>query len=206
MKFNFKKIASVLAATIMLGSTISFAAAAWPAPFVQSGTNAAAVVYGAYAPTTGGDMAAAINLGAELDKSITVTSSTGTTSGDTFKIEKSTDKFNLGDRMNAFYATLDEDQLSKVLAPGVYTNDANDEFDYEQSIKLNTTQLTNFLDSDFNDNKPVIGFNLNAGDGILTYMLDFSTAAKNNVAFGSSILFISSWLYVISLLIRRILF
>ena len=79
MKFNFKKIASVLAATIMLGSTISFAAAAWPAPFVSSGSSAAAVVYGANAPSTGGDMAAAINLGAELDKSITATTGTGTT-------------------------------------------------------------------------------------------------------------------------------
>jgi len=46
MKFNFKKIASVMATTVMLGSTMAFASAAWPAPFVENGMNQAAIVIG----------------------------------------------------------------------------------------------------------------------------------------------------------------
>ena len=177
MKFNFKKVASVLAATIMLGSTVSFAAAAWPAPFVQDGASASAVVYGANAPSTGGDKAAAINLGAELDKSITSSVSSGTTgtSGDMIKLAKSTNLFNLGEYMSDFYSTLDSEQLSKVLASGTYTNDDNNEYDFEQNIKLGTAlQLKHFVDSDFNDDKPIIGFDLASGSHILNYSLDFT--------------------------------
>jgi len=187
MKFNFKKIASVLAATIMLGSTVSFAAAAWPAPFVQDGSSAAAVVYGANAPSTGADKAAAINLGTELDKSITSVTSSGTTTGDVLKLEKSTNKFDLGDTTNSFYSSLSNEELSKVLASGVYTNDANNEYDYDQSIVLGALQLKHFVNSDFNDNKPLIGFNLVSGQEILNYTLEFTPdAAENTYTFGTT--------------------
>ncbi len=47
MKFNFRKIASALASTAMLGSTVALAAAAnYPAPFVQNGAADVAIVYG----------------------------------------------------------------------------------------------------------------------------------------------------------------
>ena len=58
MKFNFKKVASVLASGAMLASTIGFAAAAtFPVPF-DSGS---AIVYGANGNVQV-DMAAAVNL------------------------------------------------------------------------------------------------------------------------------------------------
>ena len=47
MIFNFKKIASALASTAMIGSTVALAAAAsFPAPFVSGGAAEVAVVYG----------------------------------------------------------------------------------------------------------------------------------------------------------------
>src|SRR3989344_6614620 len=47
MKFNFRKIASALASTAMLGSTVAVAAAAnFPAPFVANGAADVAIVYG----------------------------------------------------------------------------------------------------------------------------------------------------------------
>ena len=51
MKFNFKKVASVLASVVLLGSTVGIAAAAnYPAPFVSGGVADLAVVVGANAP------------------------------------------------------------------------------------------------------------------------------------------------------------
>src|SRR3989344_4773045 len=47
MKFNFRKIASTIASTAMLGSTVALAAAAnFPAPFVSNGVADVAIVYG----------------------------------------------------------------------------------------------------------------------------------------------------------------
>ncbi|MBU3913434.1 MAG: hypothetical protein KKE50_05065, partial [Nanoarchaeota archaeon] len=47
MKFNFRKIASVFASVVMLGSTVGIAAAAnYPAPFVSGGAADVAIIYG----------------------------------------------------------------------------------------------------------------------------------------------------------------
>jgi hypothetical protein len=160
MKFNFKKVASVLATTAMLGSTIAFATAALSLPASDY-----AVVYGADT-----DNVAALDMAAALTSSATTV-----ISGDNVKLEKSTNKFNLGDNMSTFYSTLDDEELSTVLAQGVYENDANNEYDYTQEIALGSgLTLTHFLDSDFNDNKPIIGFDLNSGQHVLNYTLEFT--------------------------------
>ena len=66
MKFNFRKIASVLASAVMLGSTAGFAAAAmnYPAPFVKLGVADVAVVVGGSAASS--DYLAAVDLGQNL--------------------------------------------------------------------------------------------------------------------------------------------
>src|SRR4030042_3103604 len=87
MKFNFRKIASVLASAVMIGSTLGIAAAAnYPSPLVSSTGGDVGIVYGASAASN--DFIAAadlgINLQAELAK-LTATSgttSTGTVSGE----------------------------------------------------------------------------------------------------------------------------
>src|SRR4030042_381272 len=86
MNFNFKKITSVIASAVMLGSTIGFAAAAnYPAPFVQGGAANVGIVMGADAANS--DYLAAVGLGqalqAELAKQTATTTTTGgTTSGE----------------------------------------------------------------------------------------------------------------------------
>jgi hypothetical protein len=160
MKINFKKVASVLAATAMLGSTVAFAGAAMSMPASDW-----AVVYGADT-----DNAAALDMA-----SVLTSSSTTTIEGDNVKLEKSTNLFNLGEDLDDFYSTLDEEELTTVLAEGVYENDANDEYEYTQEIALGTgLTLEHFQDSDFNDDMPVIGFNLDNGDHILNYTLEFT--------------------------------
>jgi len=173
MKFNFKKIASVMATTVMLGSTVAFAAAAWPAPFVNGGVGDAAIVYGSGGAAS--DMNAAVDLGKELDKDITVTTGTGTVAGgDSVKLERANDKFNLNDQLDDFYTTLDNEEFTMVLADGVYLNDDNNEYDYEQKIALGASALTFFQDSGFNNDEPIVGFDLGTSTHIMNYTLDFT--------------------------------
>jgi len=181
MKFNFKKIMSVTASAVMLGSTLGTAmAAAYPVPFVEDGNAMGAVVYGANAAVT--DATAAIDLseslGGMVTSEIAVTGSS-VTGGDSVKLERTTNLFNLGNNMSEFYSKIDESELSTVLAEGVYTNDAHNDYDYTQEILLGSDlQLTHFLNSDFNDEKPIIGFDLNSGDLIMNYTLKFTEDAQ----------------------------
>lgn len=182
--FKFGKIASVLASAVMVTSTVALAAAAnYPAPFVKNGNADVAIVYGSK-EVAKIDLVAAANIQTSLNTELAKqTASTGTTTtgsttvsgGDSVKIERSTNKFNLGENPTTFYSTLDDEELSTVLKDGVYMNDANNEYDYTQKITLTSElALSHFQNSDFNDDKPTIGFNLQSGDPILNYTLDFT--------------------------------
>jgi hypothetical protein len=82
MRFNFRKIASVVASAAMIGSTIGVAAAAnYPAPFVSGGAADVAIVYGSSAAVS--DLSAAIKVQTNLQGGVSSSSSStsATTSG-----------------------------------------------------------------------------------------------------------------------------
>jgi hypothetical protein len=179
MKFNYKKISAVLTSGLMFGLTLGVAAAAsMPAPFSDSSTSGVAVVTGTGMGVD--DLTAAGNINDYLATQVKATGAAPT--GDAIMLERSTDKFNLGDNMSAFYSKIDESELSTILAKGVYTNDPNNEYDYTQEIQLGVDlELTHFKNSDFNNEEPIIGFDLNADDLILNYTLKFSPTDADGV-------------------------
>jgi len=177
MKFNFRKIASAMASTVMVGSTVALAAAAsYPAPFVDGGAADVAVVYGSSL-----DMAAVTDVTASLSSAFAAQGSTGVpTGGDFVKLDKSSNKLNLGNTLSGpFGTTVNEEDLENLLADGVYTADDSDTFDYEQKILLGTPTLTHFRDSDFEDlmgydeRTPSVGFKISSGTFVMNYTLDF---------------------------------
>jgi len=185
MKKLFKKALTIASSALLVGSSIGMAAAAaYPAPFVEGGVANVAVVIGADAALS--DAVAASAIGNDLATALAAqTAESGSTigstasGGDSVKLEKSTNLFNLGDEADEFYSTLDNEELSTVLADGVYTNDENDEFDYEQEISLgDQINLTHFHKGDLLDDVPVIGFNLASGTHIMNYTLDFTDDAE----------------------------
>ena len=185
MKLNFKKIASVLTSTVMLSSTVAFAAAAnFPEPFVKDGAGSYAIVVGAGAS----DATAAQNINAYLTDMVTVDATDDTPitiDGDSFMLEKSNNKFNLGDSLNSTYQSLDEGELTTMLAEGVYEDESGDEYDYTQEIELNGTGITlaHIADSDINDDEaPVIGFDIANNVQLLKYTLDFTDTVVNTTA------------------------
>ncbi len=179
MKFNFKKIGSILASGIMLAGTIGFAAAAsYPEPFVTTGTAEGAIVVGANAATT--DWAAAIDVQTKLNA--LVSSGTGkarATGGDSFQIEKPSTKFHLGRGIkDVISVAISEDNMPILLADGKFIDDDNDEFDYSQEIKLANSSLAMFDDSDYAEDTPTLGFRIANGKNVLNYTLSFNDEPK----------------------------
>src|SRR3989338_2618892 len=132
MKFNFKKITSILASAVMLGSTIGIAAAAnYPAPFIAGGVADVAVVVGTSAANS--DFLAAVDLGSDLSTELSAQTASGTTTGtatasggDSLKLEKSTNKLNINDDIKDVWTTKVTDaNLPSVLQDGTYSSKDN---------------------------------------------------------------------------------
>jgi len=185
VKFNFRKIASVIASTVMLSSTVALAAAAnYPAPFVQNSVADVAVVYGANAAQT--DLVAATDITTDLNSkvlsTVTNTAATSVSGGDFVKLERPSSKLHLGGTMaDVFTRAVTSDDLPKLLADGVYTDGNNNDHDYDQKITPDAgLTLGLFSDSDYKADTPTIGFKVADGAKILTYKLEFTS---NNPAF-----------------------
>jgi hypothetical protein len=160
---------------MMLASTVALAAAAsFPAPFVTDGQADVAIVYGSTL-----DLGGVTTIQTALNSAVaTQPGSSGVpTDGDFVQLRKANNEFNLGDTASSFITTIDADDLGVILAEGVYRNDENEEFEYEQQINVAGLTLTHFADSDFNDEMPVIGFQLADNSAVLNYTLDFTPDA-----------------------------
>ena len=183
MKFNFRKIASVFASVVMLGSTVGIAAAAnYPAPFVSGGSADVAIIYGNNAAFSDGLAAGEIqsSLQFELGKQTASGGSTGNTAtasgGDSVQITKSSDKVNLGNGIGDIWGTaITGTDLKTVLASGSFYNKQNTEYKYTQKIDLGNLTFTDFSDSDYQNRLPTLGFQLSSNTYVMNYTLDFET-------------------------------
>ncbi len=168
MKFNFKQISAVLGSLLMVGMTAGVGAAAnYPAPFVVSGTGDFAVVYGASAATS--DTTQATSVASQLQGMVTTLG----LGSDTYKFEKASTKFHLGDNFTAIRTNINDDHLPTLLKDGKYIDNDNDEFDYTQTIEMNTTQLLMFDDNDYAEDSPTVGFKIQSGYNVLNYTITF---------------------------------
>jgi len=182
VKFNFKKIASVLSSVVMVGSTVALAAAAnFPAPFVQNGAGDVAIVYGTNSAATT-DLVAVADIQTALSEELakqTATagsaSSATASGGDSYKLEKTSTKFQVGDGiLDVVSSSVTDDNLPTLLADGVFTDDDNDEFDFTQKITLTNQSLALFEDNDYKADTPTLGMRIASGANVLNYTLDFT--------------------------------
>ena len=166
MKKLFRKAMTVLGSVALVGATIGgAAAAAYPAPF---NVGSYAVVYGASSQ----DATAASTVAGDLPA---VAGTAGTVvGGDSYKLEKTSTKFHLGDAVTTLASALDEDELPSLLSEGKYIDDDNDEFDYTQKIELNGSVLSMWEDNDYMEDTPTVGIRIPSGNNVLNYTLDFS--------------------------------
>jgi hypothetical protein len=177
MKNNiFRKAITVLGSAVLIGATIGAAAAAsYPSPF----TSSTAVVVSGSLDAAPLDLTGASAIAADLSSAAAgSTSGSGTvTGGDSVLLERSSDKFNLGDSASSVFVTsLDSEDMPNLLADGTYTDDDNTEYDFTQKITLGSNLgLEHFADSDYKDTTPTIGIKLSDDEHVVNYTLDFTT-------------------------------
>lgn len=143
MKFNFRKIAPVLASAVLLGSTIGFAAAtdltAYPATFVTKGKADVAIVVGEAAASS--DVMAGMGISSDL-ASIYGTAGSSTSSvsgGESAKIETSAQKIYLGDYLNNTKGSLTDSELPSLLAKSKVEDTDGTSYDVTQKINVPKT-------------------------------------------------------------------
>lgn len=187
MKFNFKKISAIATSALLTGMTLGVAAAAsFPSPYVNNGSaDGTVIVTGSGAAVS--DVTAAGSIKTYLASKVTGTSSPD---GDSVLIAGTSDNLNLGDTWSVLTGTVDDDDLSTLLADGTYMADDNDEFDYEQKIVLGAPTLSHFRDSDYenqvglSEKTPVLGFKLSSNTFVMNYTLDFTQDAESDIVSG----------------------
>lgn len=188
MKKLFHKAITVLGGLTLIGATLSGALAASYSSLTGSNT---AVVVGASALAS--DSTAAATVVADLGVG---TGSVVVEGGDSFKLETSYKKFNMGDDFSNVIATLNEDHMEGFLAEGTYRDKDNVEMDYSQSITFPTTgpALQYFSDRNYNDKEETLGFNIAKDAEILKYKLDLE--GELNEAVGVDIPLLGGTYYV----------
>ncbi|MEX0920159.1 MAG: hypothetical protein WDZ69_01085 [Candidatus Pacearchaeota archaeon] len=174
MKYKFKQIAAVAMGLMTLGLTAGVGAQNYPAPFVEDGVADFAVVHGSGTGVSATDEAGATKVANDL-----LALATGTAAGvgsENFEIERTGNKFNLGDNANGVRDTLRKAQLENLLGDGTFRDDDNKDFDFTQKIEFSTNlKLTHFRDSDLDD-VPTIGISLtSSGTEVLNYTMEFQT-------------------------------
>jgi len=190
MRFDFKKIASVLASVAMVSSTAGMAlAASYPEPFVIDGSPDGAIVVtsGSHAGSTV-DWDAAVSIQTDLNSKVTTTGGTEATGGESLKLEKSTNKLNMNDALTDVWTTkITSDHLPTILADGTLRSDDNIDYNYEQTIELapaaiTTMNFTHFADNDYKDKEPSLGIKIDRNKYVLNYTLDFLKYPRSDVS------------------------
>lgn len=163
MRLNFKKVVSVLAGVVLLGSTVGFAAAAnYPAPFIAGGSSDVAVVVGASAATS--DYLAAVDLGQNLQAALASQTASGTTtvsgsvSGEAYALFTSASKLWMNDTINSVKDILTETELPTVLADGSFSGVVD--ADFTQTIDLNNYARLVYGQYPTSDDDPIIAYDL----------------------------------------------
>ncbi len=174
---KYKKILATVGSVLMLGATMAGAfATSYPVPF----SSGAVVVVGANAAST--DMVAATSINSNLaGRLVTGTGSVSVEGGDSIKIQRASQKFNLNQNMRGVFSMdLTKTELPVLLADGTFRGKDNKEYRYNQRVVLSEDmKLTHFSDYDLNEEKPVIGFQIASGKKVLSYALEFVSAPED---------------------------
>ncbi len=189
-----KKIVALATGAAMLGATVMGAMAAdladYPSPlFIEDGKFDGSIVVGDLAAAE--DVVGAIDIATSLQYSATTvaadsgTETEVTVEGEAYKVERSTNRLNLGEDIADVATKIDDGDLPTVLADGVYTNDESNDYDYEQTIDLTSATFTAISDKDLNDEDPTIGVQYEKTAGVLVYDLTFTTDAESDVDDGN---------------------
>lgn len=178
MKFNFKKVASVIASAVMISSTVGYAAAAstYPAPFVSGGSVAGAIVVGANAAPS--DFFAALdvqkNLNAVAAPSTSTTSTTTVTGGDSINLASSSQRLYYGSALNAAKTSIGKSEMPTLLKDGTVEDDQGTSYTYTQSLTLGSNTIGYDAPGDLKDPEVIVSGSTDVSNPLYTYKVNFN--------------------------------
>ncbi len=192
MKFNFKRIASVLVSAVMLSSTVALAAAVanqYPEPFVKNGVADVAVVYGSAPAVASTDILKAQEISTKLGQAqiaaattVVATSVTTPIVGENVNLASSSQKLFYGSGSNAAKTTVSgaKGELATLLKDGSLTDDAGTAYTYQQSMNIgNRTIAYSTSDSDLTDPELIVDLGTLTSAPVYTYKLTFNGKNPN---------------------------
>ena len=182
MKFNLKKVATVLGTALMLGSTAGFAAAAsFPAPFVQSGAANVAIVVGANAAQS--DILAASSVSTKLATALAAQTATGgsangptSSGGDSVSLATSSQNLFFNSTLNTARTSLSKTDMPNVLADGSFQDSQGNSYTYTQTIALGSDSISYGTNTNLNDPALYINTGTSPSNPVYTYTLSFNKA------------------------------
>ena len=179
MKFNLKKVATILGSAIMLGSTVGLAAAASvPSSFSSSGV---AVVVGSGNGVNDAIAASAIqaDLLTEASAAAGTTSTTTTVTGDAVALDSGSTRIYLNTKLNVAKTLLTKSDLPTVL--GEFTFSGNVDSKLTSTISVGANQIT-FAKQPSSSDDPVLGITLGSAASAPLYsaIVTMPTVSFNN--------------------------
>ena len=151
MKFNFRKIASALASTAMIGSTVALAAAAnYPAPFVSGGAADVAIVYG-----NSLDLAAVTDISTSLSSALALGGTAAGATGEAYPLFTSSTPLQLNNSVNSVRSVVSESNLPTVLADGDFSGNVDAEMTYQ--IEMGAFPRVTFAKEPTSNDDPGLG-------------------------------------------------
>jgi hypothetical protein len=184
MKFNFRKIAPVLASAVLLGSTIGCAVAAtdltaYPSTFVTKGKADVAIIVGESANAV--DVIAGMDISSDLSSIYgTAGSSTSSVSGgESKKIATDSQPLYFGEYLNTTKASLTDSELPALLGKGKVEDSDSTSYDYTQKINVPIT-LTKYdksvIDGYTSTTEPILYADFSDNAKTYSYELSFTPA------------------------------
>jgi hypothetical protein len=183
-----KKIVALGTGTTMIGATLLGATAAdlsdYPSPFVKDGVFNGKIVVGAEAAAQDviGSIEIATSLQTEsvIETAVSVGGSSATTTliGDSYKVEKSSDKVNLQEALDPVESITDKEL--DALADGSISNEHGD-FDYEQVLSDFSTASVLYVEDDDQSDDPDLYLWFPSGSNVYSYRLSFPSAIESDV-------------------------
>ena len=186
MKNIFRKVATIAGSALMIGATAAMAAAAaYPAPFVQSGAANVAVVYGGNAAVS--DVVGAANIGSDLATELAAQTASGgtgaTVTGTAWQAMTSSDKLEIGEALSDIVTYIDNDHLA-LLEDGEIVN-SKGTAKYSQYLYFHDAESSNVTYAENDDNVVADFFKIQDGQNIARYVIDFTTDLETDVAAAS---------------------
>ncbi len=179
MRFNFRKIASTIASTALLGSTVALAAAAsYPAPFVQNGQADVAIVYGTLASNT--DLVAANDIAQSLSSALADQGGDGdfTIEGESYALFTGSSPLLLNASLSSVRSSITESNLPTVLADSDFSGNVDAEATFRINIGSNPRAIFAKEPSSSNDPETGILVGTTAGTYLYNSTVTFNKAVN----------------------------